>query len=271
MAEAIQAQALWINIRGRGRFRSTDSPCMPGVDRTGADEESMYSSNRMAEAELPEAFLVSVCQLLWIHARRAVWLRSEDVYDMIVRVNKPMCSRAWWRVWKEVSRRGCSEAYVVYRAIHKRFSANGAEDPLCFFATPRNIGKRVRNVKRWRWFTFLCTRTLHFVKSSIAWQEQEEWDLELTPTQGLERVGALVRHENHSVCWLLAGGAPVACMCSCCKSLCFNEWDAVMDALLERHYVGGSDVAGAFPVSEGGGFTIGTVARNSAEDHAAVD
>ena len=262
---------LWIKIAVRGKFCEIVSPCMAGVGCIVADETSVYSSNTTVEAELPEAFLVSVCQLLWIHDRRAVWVRGEDPYGTIVTVNKPLCSRAWWRVWKEVSRRGCREAYVVYRAIHKRFSENGAEDPLWFLSTSRSIGKRMRNVKRWRWLTFLCTRTLHLVKSSIAWPEEEEWDLELTPVQRLKRLGALVRHENHSVCWLLAGGAPAACMCSCCKALCLNEWDAAMDAMLESQYAGGSDVVGAFHALEGGGVASGTIARSMAEDHVAVD
>ena len=65
---------------------------MPGVGCTVADEKSTYSSDTTVETELPEAFLGSVCQLLWIHARRAVWVRSEDSYGRIVIVNKPLCS-----------------------------------------------------------------------------------------------------------------------------------------------------------------------------------
>ena len=123
------------------------SGCFPVVGRTGADWQSMYLHNTSVEAQFPEAFLVSVLQLLWVHVRLR---RSLDAYHKVVTVNKPVCCRAWWSVWKEVSRRGCSEAYALYRQLYKRFSANGSLDPLCFLATSGSLGKRMRNMNRWR-------------------------------------------------------------------------------------------------------------------------
>ena len=199
----------------------------------------------MVEAQLPEAFLVSVFQLLWINVRL---IRSVDAYHTIVTANKPVCSRAWWRVWKEVSRRGRSEAYALYRALYRRFSANGSEDPLFVLATSGSLGKRMRNAERWRWLTFVCARTKYLVKSSIAWPGQEKWFLVLTPTQRSERLGPLVRDEIHSVCWLPAGGAPAASFRSRGEALCFNEWDALMDAMLESLNFACSDVVEAAKV-----------------------
>ena len=202
----------------------------------------MSSHETTVDAQLPEAVLVSIFQLLWIHVRL---IRSLDAYHRIVSASKPVCSRAWWRAWKVVSCRGRGEAYGLYRTLYKRFSVNGGKDPLCVLATSGSIGKRMRNVKRWRWLTFVCGRTQYLVKSSIAWPGQEKWFLVLKPTQRLERLRALVRDGIHSVFWLPAGGAPAASICSRCKALCFNEWDALMDALLESLDLAGSDVVAA--------------------------
>ena len=100
----------------------------------------------------------------------------------------------------------------------------------------------------WRWLTFLCTGTQYLVKSSIAWPGQKKWFLVLTPTQRSERLGPLVRDEIHSVCWLPAGGAPAASFRSRGEALCFNEWDALMDAMLESLNFAGSDVVEAAKV-----------------------